>query len=207
MQYEQALSILSGTQIGSRLAAINDIYSQLDTAQQNFTNKFCIHCKDGCGSCCQHFNPDITIAEAQYIAMGLIFDGTDQQIQHTLKSASPTQTFCPLYRPDNPFHCSIYHLRPLICRLFGASVIHDKNGDPAIRACKWNPYATMPSPATLKHNPQDLIFMSDYGIQLAELQPEDTSTYPLTEAVDQALSKIRFLMLLSSNPHSQSTAS
>ncbi len=196
MEYNQVLRLLIGTRIGERISAVQNLYSKLDKAQKVFTEKFCIHCKEGCGTCCEHFNPDITTAEAEYIAMGLIFQGNDKEVLDSLHSSDPDQGFCPLYRKDNPFHCSIYNLRPLICRLFGASVVHDKNGDPVVRNCKWNDGATVPSSDELRSNSDALVVMSDYGMQLEEMQPEDTSTYPLAEAVERAIYKIRFMMQL-----------
>ncbi len=206
MDYDQVLRLLIGTRMGERLASIQQLYSRLDHEQARFKEHFCINCKEGCGTCCEHFNPDITTLEADYIAVGLIYAGRDEEVLRQLHEHAGWD-HCPLYRPDNPFHCSIYALRPLVCRLFGASAVKDKNGKPTFRNCRWNEHTHELSTEELESAPDSLVLMGDYGLQLDELQIEDTATYPLSEAIERSIYKIRFLIQLESDPEPEPNAS
>ena len=207
MQLDQVLRILLGTSVGSHLCAIQSLYSKLDQAQRQFTKEMNIHCPEGCGECCENFFPDITNAEAEYLAMGVLLEQREDEVLKKLHSPENDHRSCPLYRKDNPYHCSVYGVRPLICRLFGASVVLDKNAKPSFRDCKWKAEKrTIPS-EELEKNRENLVVMGDYGMQLEELQVEDTATYPLDEALERAIYKIKFLLQLEDDPEPEPNAS
>ena len=198
MQYDEVLRILLGTSTGARLGAVQSLYSKLDKAQGRFAKTFDVSCPHGCGSCCEHFFPDITMAEAEYLAMGILFEGREEEVLEKLHSIKD-RTSCPLYRKDNPYHCSVHAVRPLICRLFGFSAVRDKNGHPAFADCKWNTKVLNLKTQDLEAHTEDLAIMGDYGMAMEEIQPEDPSTYPLDEALEKAIYKIKFLLMLDSD--------
>ena len=198
MQYDEVLRILLGTSTGERLGAIQSLYSDLDRAQKRFTKTFDISCPEGCGSCCEHFFPDVTMAEAEYMAMGILFEGREEDVLEKLHSIKD-RTFCPLYRKDSPYHCTVYGVRPLVCRLFGASAVRDKNAKPAFGDCRWNTKTLNLSSEDLEKHSEDLVIMGDYGLRLEEIQVEDTATYPLDEALEKAILKIKFLLILNND--------
>ena len=49
--------------------------------------------------------------------------------------------------------------------------------------------------------------MGSYGMQMEALQPEDTATYPLLEALERAICKIRFFIQIESDPEPEPNAS
>ena len=135
---DEILKKLSDTSLYEKIKKIRNIYNRLEKKQISFCNEFNIHCKEGCGECCEHFTPDITEIEALFLAYGLIKENKDQDIINLLDSKEESDNYCPLYNKDSVYHCSVYKWRPLICRLFGASASKDKNGNPTFRKCKWN---------------------------------------------------------------------
>lgn len=207
MEYDQILRLLIGTRLGERLSSIQKLFSQLETAQKRFQEVFCIGCTEGCGSCCEHFYPNITNLEAEYMALGLMFEGRDQQILDMIHITDKEPSSCPLYRKDTPYHCSCYAIRPLVCRLFGMAVSKDKEGRPAFRNCRWNERKIEISKENLELNRKVLVTMSDYGMELEYLQPGDPKTYPLLEALERAIYKIRFLIHMESDPEPEPNAS
>ena len=195
MRYDEVLRILLGTSTGQRLGAVQSLYSELECAQKTFTKTFDINCPKGCGSCCEHYFPFITMAEAEYLAMGIIFEEREDEILEKLHSISD-RSLCPLYIKDSPYHCSVYGVRPLVCRLFGASAVRDKNGHAEFGNCKWNTRALHISSENLENHGDELVIMGDYGMRLEEIQPDDNQTYPLDEALEKAIYKIKFILKL-----------
>ncbi len=206
MQLDQVLGIILGTSIGARLGALQKLYSRLDREQKAFTKELCIHCTDGCGKCCENYYPYITTAEAEYLAMGILFEEREEEVLKKLHSAQNDRKSCPLYRKDNPYHCSVYGVRPLICRLFGASATLYKNSKPVFRDCKWKDDKRQIATQELE-KASNLVIMGEYGVQLDEIQIEDTENYPLDEALERAIYKIKFLLQLDDDPEPEPKAS
>ena len=206
MEFDQVLRLLIGTRIGERLSSIQKLYADLESAQKKFSEIFNIHCKEGCGSCCEHFYPYITNLEADYMAFGLIFQGKDQEVLNKIRSIKEEPQSCPMFIKDSPYHCIAYGVRPLLCRLFGTSAAKDKAGKPVFRNCRWKEEPEI-SPDELESKKESLVTVDTYGIQMEELQPEDPATYPMLEALERAICKIRFLIDIESDPEPEPNAS
>ena len=92
----------------------------------------------GCGTCCSEFEPTISAVAAELIAAYII------GVKRDLKSLVPDSPEasgppCLFYSPSYAGACSIYPVRPLICRLFGYSAVKDRSGGPLYRLCKHIP--------------------------------------------------------------------
>ncbi len=207
MEYDQVLRLLIGTRIGERLSSIQRLYADLEHQQKRFTDTFNIHCKEGCGTCCEHFYPDITNLEAEYMAFGLIFQEKDQEVLDMIHSIKEEPKSCPLYRKDSAYHCTIYGIRPLICRLFGASASSGKDNRPVFANCRWNTGTHSITTEDLESHSDDVVTMGQYGTQMEALQPEDTATYPFLEALERAIYKIRYFIQIESDPEPEPNAS
>jgi len=88
----------------------------------------------------------------------------------------------------------IYRWRPLLCRLFGAAVSKDKNGEPTFRNCKWNENTHEITTASMENDMKDVVVMSDYGMRLEEMNINNTQTRLITEALEPALEKINLIL-------------
>lgn len=207
MELDKVLGILLDTSTGTRLGEVQKLYSRLDREQKDFSSLLGIGCNQGCGTCCENYFPDITNAEAEYMAMGILLQGNEKEVLEKLHSIKDRRS-CPLYIKDRPYHCSVYSVRPLICRLFGNSVTKDKNDRPVFRDCRWKENPRIISAEELERLHDRLVIMENYGIQLEEIQPEDNATYPLDEALERAIYKIKFLLQLDDdNPEPEPNAS
>jgi len=203
MDEEGILKSLNKTEVCTRIREIRKVYEVLEEKQKQFCSRFNIHCKGGCGKCCEHFNPDITEVEAEFLAYGLIVEGIDEQVLKLLENLKEDSEYCPLYNfEDNEHHCSIYKWRPLVCRLFGATASKGKEGEPEFRKCKYNEEGISIPSNTLEQFKEDLIFMGDFGMMIDEIQVSNRNTEMLKDAVIKAIYKVRFMIdLVSQEEH------
>jgi len=188
--------LLDKTDLIEHLNSIRELYKKLEADQKRFTKAFHISCVDGCGKCCESFNPDITENEAEFLAFGLIAEGIDDEVCNYLEKCPKNARSCPLYNGNSEYHCTVYRWRPLICRLFAFSASVDKNGKPTYRHCKWNLNGHDLTEEEINAHREDVILMRDYGLMLDESEINDTKTYMLADILPKAINKIRFIMQL-----------
>ncbi|MDD4007932.1 MAG: YkgJ family cysteine cluster protein [Sphaerochaetaceae bacterium] len=182
--------LFEGSYAAQTIAQVEEVYADLQKGSDAFIEKYSIHCPAGCGTCCEHFLPDITEAEALEVAVYLVFIKKDYELIEKIRNTSSrTQPPCPLYNPDSPYHCTVYQARPLICRLFGACASSDKNGTPVFRKCKYNCTDSMPQSLSITDSrPAE---MEDFSVRINSISPNPTVFLP--EAVSLAIDKIQFL--------------
>jgi Fe-S-cluster containining protein len=120
--------------------ALEGFYNDLDDSVGRFQKTTGAACPEGCGICCTRFTPEILPVEAEYLAFWLLDHDPEKLIllARVPETHRPDDT-CPLYRPDTPWHCTVYRPRPLICRLFGFSGYLTKNGDWEFSDCRHMP--------------------------------------------------------------------
>lgn len=194
-----------------RLAALEELYARADEAVRRFQDAAGLSCPFGCGSCCEGFVPDILPAEAEYLAAYLAVAEPERAYALAASGLEAAaypggRLGCPLYRPDTPYHCSVYEARPLICRLFAFSAVRDKRGEPSYSLCRLMPDATV-APGLRRAAGEGLRafgsvpapVMADFGSEAAALCPAGGERGPLPERLEAALSKILFLIGLSDN--------
>ncbi len=204
MDEKKITEILKGTEIEEQIEQVRALYDELNAKQRKFCQDVDLHCKSGCGSCCEHFTPDITGLEALFLAFGLICEERDKDVLEKLQNVS-TGTGCPLYDGENSAaHCTVYKWRPMICRLFGAAASLGKDGRPVFRNCKWNENTHEITTETLENEKDNLVVMSDYGNELEELEIGSAKTLLIGDALEKAVQKIRLVLsLLEENKEDQ----
>ncbi len=139
-QIKGVLEKLEGTSVYETLIQIEAAYEHISREQKVWYDDTKFYCPEGCGHCCEGFEPDLMEAEALYMAAWLIENQNEVAIQ-IAENNFPYNNgkTCPLFNPDSPYHCSIYNGRAFICRLFGASSFRSRNGDKTWRPCKFYP--------------------------------------------------------------------
>lgn len=156
------LEKIKGTEEYDILVETESAYQRIEALQQAWYKKSKFICPEGCGRCCEHFEPDLLENEALYMAAWLIANKPEiaQQVSEgkfprygtpELKldnTVSRETERCPFFDPDSPYHCTIYNGRASICRLFGASGSRDKFGNEVWKPCKFYPAELLE-----KHNP------------------------------------------------------
>ncbi len=181
----------SGTYAGAGMASLASLYDQIEEETSRFCFEHGIACATGCGTCCEHFMPDITALEARLVAAYLLLIKKDTDLIYRIVEAKHSQSGpCPLYRFDSPYHCSVYPARPLICRLFGVCANADKAGNGIFRRCRYNKEETMPK--ELRFGPEVPV-MQDYAYALRALDSGSAEIDLLPKVVLEQLEQLSFL--------------
>jgi Fe-S-cluster containining protein len=194
MNYERdrIIRMLEGTFIGESLEALSSLYDDVEDETESFCNTYSIHCGEGCGTCCEHFMPDITPLEARMVASYILLVRHDLALVDRVMH-SEGMDHCPLYDKEHPFHCTVYPARPLICRLFAQCASANKEGKAEFRRCRYNTEETMPEHLSFL---EKVPVMGDYGIRLRCLDGGDEEVDDLSIAVEKALPAIQIVWAL-----------
>ena len=184
--------MLEGTIEGAQAEELASVYEKLDQAISGFLSEYDIHCRRGCGTCCEHFVPDITEAEANYLALYIIENKREEEVQRRfLDFQEDSEGPCPLYNKDDEHHCSVYEARPLICRLFGSSCFVNKEDRPMFRHCRWNDSDRDLAPSDIT---TDVPVMGKYGLAVESVISNSSATVLLPEAVTRAIFKLSMII-------------
>ena len=193
---DKTIEKLKGTILYNEFKRMEEIYNTLEEKQEIFCDTFDVHCKKGCGTCCEHFIPDVSEVESKYLALGLITEGKSDEVRERIKKWNPESGYCPLYDFDNDYHCTVYKYRPLICRLFGATASKNKDGRPCFRRCKYNELGHDLTPDELEKKMDAVIHMSDYAMMMKEFSLDEKERLLLPESLIQEMDKILYIMSL-----------
>lgn len=191
-----------------QLDLLSNLYEKADRAVDNFINISGVACPFGCGTCCEGFVPDILPIEATALAafisinnINMAYEIAAKGINENVYSSNKTGLFngCPLYKPDSPYHCSVYEARPLICRMFAFSAVRNKRGEIAFSVCHHGKHAkatrSASGPALLNCFGAEPPLMSDFGLELAMLVPDSASDRKdLPTAIAMAMPRVLFLL-------------
>ena len=183
-----------GTEIGKEIDSIEELYATIDSDLEAFDSKAGIHCICEHGSCCEHYIPELTPLEAEYLAYIILRDGREEEVVNRLSSFNQDLGICPLYNKDGNYHCSVYSARSLLCRLFGSACFVDKNGHRFFHPCKWNKDTKCFSEEELKNN--TIPSMGEYGRALYSLPGNDEDTETIDIALPKAIGKLKLVMSL-----------
>jgi uncharacterized protein len=190
------------------ISVVERIYAEIEGDQRAFLEAAAasgapLVCPPGCGSCCEPFVPDILPAEAAYAAAWLLGHEPELAAEAaTWGSDPPAAPPCPFYRKASlEAHCAIYPARFLICRLFCAAGMRDKEGNPSFKPCAHMSLAGYPGLG--EERPiivgDDLIrlfgvappIMADYSAELVALCPSDAGDrVTVVEALPKALARV-----------------
>ncbi|HUX20316.1 MAG TPA: YkgJ family cysteine cluster protein [Spirochaetia bacterium] len=189
------LDVLPGTRVAENVGRVLDCYRDFKGELEAFRLGTEIGCPEGCGSCCEVTDPDVTQAEAEFLAVYLIYTG-----RPPLGLAEPFHGGCIFYDPASPLHCTVYEARPFLCRSFAFSSVRDKTGEAIFRSCRHMP---APFPRLLNRIGMEEHFrtpppsMTDFGARISALSAESEERIPLSQALPKALSRIWLLKRLS----------
>jgi uncharacterized protein len=195
--------------LGDIVTVVESVYAKIEADEREFLDSadgrgMPLSCPSGCGSCCEPFVPDILPAEAIYAATWLICSGSPlvEEVESWVSGGRPQTAPCPFYRASKPeAHCGIYPARFLVCRLFCAAGMRDKEGNATFRPCAHMPLPGYPAKGgerlSLSGDALARVFgreppvMADYAAELAALLPseagERASVY---EALPWALARV-----------------
>lgn len=193
-EFLSIINQLQGSSISSQWLDLLELYNDIDQHSHLFTTTLDISCPPSCGTCCEHFIPDVTYLEASLIAAYLLFIKKDASL---ISLMDPTYEGegCPLYNKEEAYHCQIYPVRTMVCRLFGAAPSKTKYNTPIFRKCKYNSDASQKSlieSGEIIEKVKEIQTMQDASSRLNSLVL-DTSTTSLPDAVHTAINHLSFI--------------
>ncbi|MCQ2124006.1 MAG: YkgJ family cysteine cluster protein [Fibrobacter sp.] len=163
------LEKLKGTEEYDILVEMDAVYSRIEEKQREWFEKSKFTCPQGCGKCCEHFEPDLLESEALYMAAWLLCNQSEvaqkiaeedhwYDVLRRMFHVEQSHQRCPFFREDIsgtnlPGHCTIYGGRASICRLFGAAGFRDKYGNEVWKPCKFYPAEELAAIKTLSGEP------------------------------------------------------
>jgi Fe-S-cluster containining protein len=153
------------------------LYQDADRATTALSSATGLACPTGCGECCARHDPHVTIADVEPIADAAVADGTaEAMLDRALAApAGPCVYFAPGRLPGG---CTIYELRPVLCRLFGFAAVRDKHGAPARAAAHVAAGG-------------DVAILAEYQARADGLEPDPARTeqLPINVALSRALER------------------
>jgi Fe-S-cluster containining protein len=199
----------SGNLLESIISTVGEVYARIERDQAAFlasaaASGATLVCPHGCGLCCEPFVPDITAAEAAFAAEWLLSHKPElaAEVASWTLDDRPQAPPCPFYRRSMPeAHCAIYPARFLVCRLFYASGVRNKDGYATFRPCAHMPLAAFPERGGERPSlaGEELVrifgaeppIMADYSAQIVALFPSEASeTALILDALPKAISRV-----------------
>ena len=180
-----------------KIKAVERIFAALDKEINDFKQTSGVTCIQGCFACCLKPNIEATVLEFLPLAYHLYkTQKAEEVLDRSLQGAISGCMLCnPFLLDEQNGGCSFYDKRGLICRLFGFSTMHHKNGEKRLVTCK-NIKQDMRYPEVeAKVLRSELIApkLSDYYTMLYSIDPNmGTTFYPINEAIQQAIKTVLF---------------
>lgn len=172
------------------------LFSDTDNATQKFSSWSGLRCPEGCGSCCEKPVVHTSAIELIPLAQHLFSQGSAEEWYRRAKERGPG--ICVFYEPHGggKGRCSVYPLRPLVCRLFGFAAVRDKYGTPQLAACvvhrQHQPEAVARAEAAVREGAPIPIF-HEIALQAAQVDPGRASALiPINQALCEAIEIIFF---------------
>ena len=186
-------------EIKQKLNQLNGLYAKIEKQVDRLQQSSCVSCVQGCGECCKRFEPYISVLEAVPVAQYLKNNPKKyQNYQKNNQNNREQWKSCPLYDEENPNHCTIYTIRPLICRLFGFSANRTRKKEIVFSTCS-KIESAMPHQVEkarkLAKAGLDLPVYQDIASTIQEIDFDMATDYhPFSKSVDIALEKYDDIM-------------
>ncbi|KJJ83886.1 fe-S-cluster oxidoreductase [Candidatus Omnitrophus magneticus] len=186
-----------------RMDELLALYEEADNFTAQFKNVVGLDCQTFCGHCCEKKDIEVTIYEFLPLAFSLWEkDEADLWLQKIEVAEKVGDTICVFYKKaageeKGKGFCVKYGLRGLLCRLFGFSVLKNKNGGHIFAVCS---VLKIKNILSIEHI-QELLdkgvinapSMTDYYSRLSCLVNDfNMPMYPVNTAVKKAVEKIGY---------------
>jgi Fe-S-cluster containining protein len=116
-----------------------ELFGEVDDAADQFRILTRIKCPERCGECCTRSAVETTAIEMMPMALELWRNNEAESCLERIEEA-PQGAICVFYKSDPGNHslgrCTVYEMRPLICRLFGFFTARNKYGKYVYHSCR-----------------------------------------------------------------------
>ena len=125
------------------------IYRDADLATAAVAAATGLGCPTGCGNCCVRTPPHVSGSDVAPIARAAIEAGEAEALRARARAtgAGPCVLFAPGQLPGG---CTVYAIRPVICRLFAFAAVRDKHGALELAICREHSAADPTAPARVR---------------------------------------------------------
>jgi Fe-S-cluster containining protein len=181
-------------EIGEKVAAVEQVFRDLDKEIASFQSRTGIHCKFGCGKCCFKADIEATILEFLPFAHHLYRQGV--ALSWHEKLADQNESLCVILNPTQAGAglCSEYVYRGLICRLFGYSARVNKYSKKELVTCqiiKTEQSEAFQGAVESIDSGGAVPVMSQYYMKLHAIDVDLTRDfYPINRAIQKALETV-----------------
>jgi uncharacterized protein len=176
------------------VAAVNQVFENLDQQIATFQGVTSLYCKPGCGKCC--FKPDIEATVLEFLPFALHLYKQNLGNHWLDKLDSIESPMCLLLNPirEGSGLCTEYKHRGLICRLFGYSARTSKYAKKELVTCsviKTEQTAAYAEAIVKIEAGLDVPTMNQYYMQLQCIDYNLTAKYyPINIAIKHAIETV-----------------
>jgi len=169
------------------LAALLRFYRQIDDRAKLLRERTGLTCPNDCGWCCETAEPDITTFEAMPLARLVLSDPELTQQHENFVSRSIRK---PCFFYNNATHrCTVYPIRPMICRMFGFAAARGKMGDVRFAPCR-HMKRSSPSSGIPGIEPADVPIFAHVQSELLAFAPAEVAVLkPFPDAIAEAIER------------------
>jgi len=169
-----------------------ELYAEVDRAVAGYRESSGLACPGGCVQCCFSEKVEATVLEMIPAAFHLFRTSQAELILKRIEKEDSSRQ-CILFRPDlstpEGGGCSQYHVRGLVCRLFGFAGNLDRQGRPQLARCRNMPRQNPTDPPMEESTAMPLF--SAFGLALTTIHPDlGARRRPINEALQEALAKV-----------------
>lgn len=181
--------------LGSLSIEVLQKYLELDDSIREMQSNVGLGCPPGCGVCCENPNVEASILEVFPLAWQLLTLGLAESVYEQLSDIGNVPSVCHFYRKDESIEgngrCSVYSVRPLLCRLFAYAAIRNRDGKPELAFCKIHK-RTQPEVVEFTKKKigegMSVPMYRDWSLKISQLRPDlGTELLPLNLAVRKAI--------------------
>lgn len=179
-----------------------EIYPELDSKIERFSNLSNLSCVAGCRICCNSPSNKIEATVLEFLPLAIHMWHTKVAEEFLLKLENIDENSpCVLLEPDPSIKpeggCKYYSYRPIVCRAFGFSAIRKNDSiDPII--CKHIKQKEPEILERVKLHINQIPIASDYKMKVLLLDPYlGTQNFPINIALKYALEYIGYRWFLS----------
>ena len=182
-----------------KIERIRELFREVDETADAFRALTGVHCPDGCGECCTRSKVEATAVEMMPLALDLWQKGNADFWLERITGSQEDPT-CAFYRADpaNPLRgrCTVYEMRPLVCRLFGFFMMRSKHGQFVYSGCRVikqkDPEMYRNAVERLSTAEHPSVY-TDYSIRIMGLDSgSGKAMLPINQAASTALLKIGY---------------
>lgn len=169
------------------------LYAEADRKTAGMPAATGLVCPTGCGACCVGAPPHVSVSDVAPIAAAALASGEAEALLDRALAigAGPCALFAPGQLPGG---CTVYAIRPMVCRLFAFAAVRDKHDVPELAICREHSTA---DPATrtrvaaylASEPPPELAYFADLQREAHDPDQGSPELLPINVALAHALER------------------